>query len=191
MLAASLTPSRLPFLCELCALCVKIRLPPRAPVSSDLPAKSLRIRTYAKQPPNPCRIRTYKKTGGGAPWRRLQSVLPTRLPSVGREKPCAIRRNPCNPNLIMRLLHNLRTPRGWGICRSSLQSPTVPCISSLSLFLLGFRLSTVDCQPSYSAPIQRRLHNAHSPKMLKYPQGATRFRRKLSRPEGMPGPTCP
>ena len=41
------------------------------------------------------------------------------------------------------------------------------------------------------APTQRRPSRTHSPKMLKYFQGATRFRRKLSRPEGMPGPTCP
>ena len=39
--------------------------------------------------------------------------------------------------------------------------------------------------------LQRRLHHSNSPTMLNYPQGATRFRRKLSRPEGMPGPTCP
>ena len=41
---------------------------------------------------------------------------------------------------------------------------------------------------------QRRLdQNAIPSIMLKWSrtQGATRFRRKLSRPEGMPGPTCP
>jgi hypothetical protein len=40
---------------------------------------------------------------------------------------------------------------------------------------------------------QRRLTHPNQPKMLKWSctQGATRFRRKLSRPEGMPGPTCP
>jgi hypothetical protein len=39
--------------------------------------------------------------------------------------------------------------------------------------------------------LQRRLDHSNLPTMLNYPQGATRFRRKLSRPEGMPGPTCP
>ena len=43
------------------------------------------------------------------------------------------------------------------------------------------------------APPQRRLDGPNLLSMLKCSctQGATRFRRKLSRPEGMPGPTCP
>ena len=39
--------------------------------------------------------------------------------------------------------------------------------------------------------IPRRLDTSHRPKMLEWFQGATRFRRKLSRHEGMPGTTCP
>jgi hypothetical protein len=46
-------------------------------------------------------------------------------------------------------------------------------------------------RPHSSLTPKRRSPNAHSSKMLKYSKGATRFRRKLSRPEGMPGPTCP
>ena len=46
---------------------------------------------------------------------------------------------------------------------------------------------------SISRDTQRSTQIPTSPNMLKCTrtQGATRFRRKLSRPEGMPGPTCP
>ena len=53
----------------------------------------------------------------------------------------------------------------------------------------NFRLSTFDRQPW--TPVERRLDYPNLLEMLKWFQGATRFRRKLSRPEGMPGPTCP
>ena len=89
-----------------------------------------------------------------------------------------------------------KNTRGWGRPLQSGSLSTDPSLmrsapryymQSFSPF--GFQLSTVNRPPQ--PPSKRRLHDAHLPKMLKYSQGATRFRRKLSRPEGMPGPTCP
>ena len=50
-----------------------------------------------------------------------------------------------------------------------------------AFFSDNLELTTDDCQPSHSLA---GCYNELS-------MGATRFRRKLSRPEGMPGATCP
>jgi hypothetical protein len=164
MLAASLTPSRLPFLCELCALCVKIRLPPRAPVSSDLPAKSLRIRTYAKQPPNPCRIRTYKKTGGGAPWRRLQSVLPTHYRASAAKSPAQYAG--IRATLISSCAYFITCGHPGGGVSAAPRCKVPPCPASLrylcSFLAFDFQLSTVNrltqhpSKGGYTTPIRQK-----------------------------------
>jgi hypothetical protein len=49
------------------------------------------------------------------------------------------RRNPCNPFPFMGLLHNLRTPRGWGcIPQSSLRHLRALCVSALSFSFSPF-----------------------------------------------------
>jgi hypothetical protein len=137
-------------------------------------SNSHRITSFAyPHPLTPIESHLCKKTGGG-------------VPTVSRPFPCdlAARRNADNFNLFMGLLHNSRIPRAGDYVRhSSLRNLSALCVSALSLFLLGFRLSTacpeprkVDCsprvktkgQPSALNPTPRRLHNAHSPKMLKY-----------------------
>ena len=55
-------------------------------------------------------------------------------------------------------------------------------------FIPSRTLSRRNGVPRFSAP---RSTSATRSKMLNCHKGATRFRRKLSRPEGMPGPTCP
>jgi len=59
-------------------------------------------------------------------------------------------------------------------------------------FRVSFVARTTRITRQNSMPRSRKESpDPNHPKMLRYPQGATRFRRKLSRPEGMPGPTCP
>ncbi len=79
-----------------------------------------------------------------------------------------------------------KTPGGEALLANAVLAP---CAKPLPL-----RLSTFDFQPSAVIFSQKEARpNPIPPKMLKWigTQGATRFRRKLSRPEGMPGPTCP
>ncbi len=112
----------------LCALCVSVFSSPNlSPFNLELLAlgvvegstltsffpKSSRIRTYAKLTRNPFRICTYKKPGEGVA--RISICAPF-TPSHRSEaaRLCATRRNARNPLPLMHLLHNSRTPRGWG-----------------------------------------------------------------------------
>jgi hypothetical protein len=101
-------------------------------------------------------------------------------------------------NAISHLFNFLRTLSnnlpGWGT------HPSVhPFIRSpfRRNFLLARSTAVVTRGPreqaSTSQNTRRSTQIPTSPNMLKWTctQGATRFRRKLSRPEGMPGPTCP
>jgi hypothetical protein len=163
MLAASLTPLPLPFLCELCALCVKTRLQARAPVSSDLPAKSLRIRTYAKRPPNPCRIRTYKKTGGGASWHRLQSVHPTHYRASAAKSPAQYAGIRATLIPSCAYLITCGHPRVGVSAAPRCKVPPCPAsLRYLSSFLAFFQLSTVNrltqhpSKGGYTTPIRQK-----------------------------------
>jgi hypothetical protein len=150
----------------------------------SLSPNSHRITSFAHPHPiTPIESYSCKKQGGGVPL----------TPSRERQASClcATRRNPRNSNPYMGLLHNSPTPPGGRYIRhSSLRNLSALCVSALSLLLIGFRLSTprpvypeprrersrrVDCSATAEATGQsselsstpRRLHNAHSPKMLK------------------------
>ncbi len=72
-----------------------------------LTSNSHRITSFADPHPlNPIESYSCKKQGEGVP------LTPSRR--RGTSYLCATRRNPRNFNLFMGLLHNSRTPRGWG-----------------------------------------------------------------------------
>jgi|HubBroStandDraft_6_1064221.scaffolds.fasta_scaffold67057_2 hypothetical protein len=138
----------------------KSSVPPRLPLhkSRSLPTPSqstlpqllipLRFNSFS------CNV--YKKTRGRRP-----AADPRVRKLVTRQAPLLrTRRNPRNPSPFMELLHNLRTPRGWGLsllyvlCALCVKNPipthpdlnsptqTDPRTSSLSLFTIHYSLLT-------------------------------------------------
>jgi len=58
-------------------------------------------------------------------------------------------------------------------------------------FCRELQLCTANCGLLTRSSSQARVSHSPQPSGIIHEEGATRFRRKLSRPEGMPGPTCP
>jgi hypothetical protein len=83
------------------------RLPRASRGHSQLTTIPFRITFFAyPHPLTPIESHSCKNRGEGVPF------TPSRRRGVSCL--CATRRNPRNPNLFMGLLHNSRTPRGWG-----------------------------------------------------------------------------
>ncbi len=117
------------------------------------------------------RINTYEKPGG-----RVLIIVN----QISDEEICPDERREERP-LFSRDDRRFRPCRKACLSRGASRRDTSLAITSLSHYLTD------------SLTPRRLDQNAIPSLMLKWSrtQGATRFRRKLSRPEGMPGPTCP
>jgi hypothetical protein len=161
--AKSSVPPRLPFY-------KNHLLPTRSQSTLPQPLISLHFNSF--------RTNVYKKPGGSGPAAnpKVHQLVTFDTPRL------RTRRNPRNPLALMELLHNSRTPRGWGrhplfssfsvpSVASALKSPfhpaktsshsrkPIPATSSLSLFTTHHPLLTLS--PSFQGKIYPTKSRSH------------------------------
>jgi hypothetical protein len=133
----------------MCARRAVLQIPPTSSVPRRLPLYKRRhslasSKSTLPQPLIPLHFisfisNTYKKPGGRVPPRnsKVWQLVTNHSPLL------RTRRNARNPNPIMRLLHNLRTPPGWGSLLASHHSPVLSEVERALVYASSSPMATI------------------------------------------------